>query len=86
MWLELMGFTHTGTGILMVTFAAASSLGGVFGGKMGNYLARRSPNSGRIILSQVSSASAVPFAALLLLGLPGDPSFYRFSAWFCYPL
>lgn len=28
MWLELMGFTHTGTGILMITFAAESSLGG----------------------------------------------------------
>ncbi|RCV31012.1 hypothetical protein SETIT_6G142300v2 [Setaria italica] len=62
MWLELMGFTHTGTGILMITFAAASSLGG------------RSPNSGRIILSQINSASAVPLAALLLLGLPDDPS------------
>ncbi|KAL6598532.1 hypothetical protein ACP70R_046231 [Stipagrostis hirtigluma subsp. patula] len=74
MWLELMGFTHTGTGILMITFAVASSLGGVLGGKMGDYLARRSPNSGRIILSQISSASAVPLAALLLLGLPDDPS------------
>ncbi|CAO2201693.1 unnamed protein product [Urochloa humidicola] len=74
MWLELMGFTHTGTGILMITFAVASSLGGVLGGKIGDYLARRSPNSGRIILSQISSASAVPLAALLLLGLPDDPS------------
>uniref|UniRef100_A0A0A9D9G7 Major facilitator superfamily (MFS) profile domain-containing protein n=1 Tax=Arundo donax TaxID=35708 RepID=A0A0A9D9G7_ARUDO len=74
MWLELMGFTHTGTGILMITFAVASSLGGVLGGKMGDYLARSSPNSGRIILSQISSASAVPLAGLLLLGLPDDPS------------
>ncbi|TKW10212.1 hypothetical protein SEVIR_6G147240v4 [Setaria viridis] len=41
---------------------------------MGDYLARRSPNSGRIILSQINSASAVPLAALLLLGLPDDPS------------
>ncbi|KAL0908573.1 hypothetical protein M5K25_023075 [Dendrobium thyrsiflorum] len=34
----------------------------------------RLPNSGRIILSQISSGSAIPFGALLLLGLPDDPS------------
>lgn len=32
------------------------------------------PNSGRIILSQISSGSAIPLAAILLLGLPDDPS------------
>uniref|UniRef100_A0A0D9X7R1 Major facilitator superfamily (MFS) profile domain-containing protein n=1 Tax=Leersia perrieri TaxID=77586 RepID=A0A0D9X7R1_9ORYZ len=74
MWLELMGFTHKGTGILMVTSAVASSLGGLLGGKMGDYLARRYPNFGRIVISQISSASAIPLAALLLLGLPDDPS------------
>ncbi|KAL6900805.1 hypothetical protein ACP4OV_005481 [Aristida adscensionis] len=36
MWLELMGFTHSGTGMLMITFAVASSLGAVLGGKMGD--------------------------------------------------
>lgn len=74
MWLELMGFTHKGTGILMVTSAVASSLGGLFGGKMGDYLAKHYPNFGRIVIYQISSASAIPLAALLLLGLPEDPS------------
>ncbi|CAL4998577.1 unnamed protein product [Urochloa decumbens] len=72
MWLELMGFTHTRTGIILITFAVASSLGRVLGGKLGDYLARRSPNSSRIILSQIGSASAVPLAVLLLLGLPDE--------------
>lgn len=74
MWLELMGFTHNRTGLLMITFALASSLGGLLGGKMGDHFATRFPNSGRIVLSQISSASAIPLAALLLLGLPDNSS------------
>ncbi|XP_047048829.1 uncharacterized MFS-type transporter YbcL-like [Lolium rigidum] len=74
MWLELLGFTHNKTGLLTAVFAIASSIGGLFGGKMGDYLSVRFPNSGRIVLSQISSASAIPLAALLLLGLPDDSS------------
>ncbi|GJN34145.1 hypothetical protein PR202_gb22788 [Eleusine coracana subsp. coracana] len=74
MWLELMGFTHNKTGLLVTIFALASSLGGLLGGKMGDYFAVRSPNAGRIVLSQISSASAIPLAALLLLGLPDGSS------------
>ncbi|GAB2283405.1 hypothetical protein Dimus_017920 [Dionaea muscipula] len=74
MWLELIGFSHETTATLMTVFVIASSLGGLFGGKMGDILSQRLPNSGRIILSQMSSASAIPLAALLLLGLPDDPS------------
>lgn len=74
MWLELMGFTHNKTGLLMTTFALASSFGGLLGGKMGDHFAVRFPDSGRIVLSQISSASAIPLAALLLLGLPDDSS------------
>ncbi|XP_040383459.1 uncharacterized protein LOC102709873 [Oryza brachyantha] len=74
MWLELMGYTHAMTGLLTTAFAVASSLGGLLGGKMGDHLAVRYPNSGRIALSQISSASAIPLAAVLLLGLPDDSS------------
>ncbi|OWM79941.1 uncharacterized protein LOC116203809 [Punica granatum] len=73
MWLELMGFSHNKTAFLIALFVVSSSLGGLFGGKMGDFLSLRLPNSGRIILAQISSASAVPLAAILLLGLPGDP-------------
>lgn len=74
MWLELIGFSHGTTAFLMGLFVAASSLGGLFGGKMGDFLSTRLPNSGRIILAQISSASAIPLAAILLLVLPDDPS------------
>ncbi|CDY14626.1 BnaC02g24870D [Brassica napus] len=70
----LIGFSHGETAVLMGLFVAASSLGGLFGGKMGDYLSTRLPNSGRIILAQISSASAIPLAAILLLFLPDDPS------------
>lgn len=74
MWLELIGFSHEKTGVLLTLFIIANSLGGLFGGRMGDILSKRFPNSGRIVLSQISSASAVPLAAILLLVLPDDPS------------
>jgi MFS family permease len=74
MWLELVGFSHEDTAVLTTTFAVATSVGGLLGGKMGDSLARRYPNAGRIVLSQISAGSAVPLAAVLLLGLPDNPS------------
>ncbi|KAK8693178.1 hypothetical protein V6N13_070772 [Hibiscus sabdariffa] len=74
MWLELSGFSHETTALIMTLFVVSGSLGGLFGGKMGDVLAKRYPNSGRIILSQISSGSAIPIAAVLLLALPDDPS------------
>ncbi|KAI3465114.1 hypothetical protein Pfo_021777 [Paulownia fortunei] len=74
MWLELTGFSHEKTAILIGTFVVANSLGGLFGGMMGDFLSKRLPNSGRIILSQISSGSAIPLAAILLLVVPNNPS------------
>ncbi|KQJ90039.1 uncharacterized protein LOC100830548 isoform X2 [Brachypodium distachyon] len=74
MWLELIGFSHRGTAVLMTIFWVGRSLGGLLGGKMGDLLALRYPDAGRIVLSQISAGSAVPLAAVLLLGLPDDPT------------
>lgn len=74
MWLELIGFSHEKTAFLIALFVIAGSIGGLFGGRMGDFLSTRFPNSGRIILAQISSASAIPLAAILLLALPDDPS------------
>ncbi|XP_037441131.1 uncharacterized protein LOC119309199 [Triticum dicoccoides] len=74
MWLELIGFSHRETAVLMTIFWVASSLGGLIGGKLGDLLALRYPDAGRIVLSQISAGSAVPLAAVLLRGLPDDPS------------
>ncbi|XP_039007976.1 uncharacterized protein LOC120135871 [Hibiscus syriacus] len=74
MWLELIGFSHETTAMIMTLFVISGSLGGLFGGRLGDILARRFPNSGRIILSQISAGSAIPIAAVLMLALPDDPS------------
>ena len=74
MWLELVGFSHGETAALMTLFKVATSLGALFGGKMGDALARWFTNSGRTVLSQISSGSAIPLAGVLLLALPNDPS------------
>lgn len=73
MWLEGIGFSHEITALLMGIFIFAASLGGLFGGYMGDLLSKYSPNSGRIILAQISSGLAVPLSAILLLGLPVYP-------------
>ncbi|KAF7129200.1 hypothetical protein RHSIM_Rhsim10G0160300 [Rhododendron simsii] len=74
MWLELVGFSHKKVAFLWTLFIIAGSLGSIFGGKMGDILGQRYPNSGRIVLSQISSSSGIPLAAVLLLVLPYDPS------------
>lgn len=74
MWLEFTGYSHEKTAILIGMFVVGSSIGGLFGGKMGDYLSQRLPNFGRIILSQISSGSAIPLAAILLLSLPSNSS------------
>ncbi|KAJ4758843.1 Major facilitator superfamily protein [Rhynchospora pubera] len=72
MWLELTGFSHQETAVLMTIFAISCSVGSLLGGKMGDYFSIKYPNAGRIVLAQISSGSAVPLAALLLLALPDD--------------
>ena len=74
LWLELIGFSHVTTALLWTLFIVATSFGALFGGKMGDILSKRLPNTGRIMMSQISSGSAVPLAAILLLALPDDPS------------
>jgi len=74
LWLELIGFSHKQTAFLMGLFVVAGSLGGLFGGQMGDTLSRHFPNAGRIILAQISSGLGIPLAAVLLLVLPDDPS------------
>ncbi|KAB1210265.1 hypothetical protein CJ030_MR6G013340 [Morella rubra] len=73
-WLELIGFSHEETAFLRTIFVIGVSLGGLFGGGLGDILAKRLPNSGGIILSQITTGVAIPLTAVLLLVLPDDPS------------
>jgi hypothetical protein len=72
--LELVGFSHEKTAFLRTILVIGVSLGGLFGGWMGDIIAKRLPNSGRTILSQITTGVAIPLTAVLLLVLPDDPS------------
>jgi MFS family permease len=74
MWLELVGLTHSQTTVITNLNVLAGALGALFSGYIGDPMARRFPNGGRIALAQVSTASTIPIAAVLLLALPNDPS------------
>ncbi|CAO2198510.1 unnamed protein product [Urochloa humidicola] len=74
MWLELVGFTHWQTTLITSLNSVANMLGALFAGFFGDPLARRFPDTGRIALAQVCTASTVPLAAVLLLSLPDDPA------------
>ena len=73
MWLELTGFSHNVTATIIGSFMVSNSLGGLFGGWLGDIFAKHLPNTGRIILAQFSSGIGVPFGAITLLFLPYDP-------------
>ncbi|KEH20844.1 putative major facilitator superfamily [Medicago truncatula] len=74
LWLELIGFSHGTTAIIWTVFIISNSFGGLFGGWFGDFLSQRLPNTGRIMLAQISAGSTIPLAAILLLLLPNDPS------------
>ncbi|MCO5595501.1 hypothetical protein L7F22_049545 [Adiantum nelumboides] len=74
MWLELIGFSHYVTAAIIGTFTISLSFGGLFGGWLGDVLAKHFPNTGRIILAQFSSSIGIPFGATILLILPYNSS------------
>ncbi|KAL2607548.1 hypothetical protein R1flu_026121 [Riccia fluitans] len=74
MWLELVGFSHSKTAMIIGLFIVSGSIGGLFGGWLGDRMAGWFPDSGRLIVGQVCVGLAVPFTAVILLVLPADPS------------
>ena len=64
----------TQTTVLTSLNNLANALGALFAGLVGDPLAQRFPNTGRIALAQVCTASTVPLAAVLLLALRDNPS------------
>lgn len=67
MWLELVGLTHWETTVVTSLNCLSNGLGALLAGFAGDITARRFPDTGRVALAQVSNASIVPLAALLLL-------------------
>ncbi|GAB4813864.1 hypothetical protein N2152v2_000910 [Parachlorella kessleri] len=84
-WLQLLGFSDLEASSLMAIFSLGCAVGGLVGGTLGDWAARRWPNSGRILACQLSEPqggggaggylqlvvlSGLPLSFLLLKGLP----------------
>ena len=75
LWLELLGFGHLRAALLVGLLSVGNMAGSLFGGRLGDVAATRLPNTGRILCSQFSTFVGIPLSAILLLGLPKNPSF-----------
>jgi hypothetical protein len=75
LYLQLIGFRDSQAALAVACFQAGAALGGVVGGLVGDWAAKRSHNHGRIFACQFSVFMGIPFSLLLMKGLPqnGEP-------------
>ncbi|CAI5930559.1 unnamed protein product [Closterium sp. NIES-64] len=76
MWLELVGFSHPSTALLLSSFTASCSFGGLFAGWFGDWMNATWRDSGRVICAQISAGSAVVMSTVLLRVVPQDARFF----------
>jgi MFS family permease len=76
LYLQLLGMSDAAASGLVATYLLCGGFGGLLGGWIGDTVARRYPNHGRVAATQVSVASGIPFAFLIFKGLPldGEPT------------
>ncbi|PSC76181.1 MFS general substrate transporter [Micractinium conductrix] len=72
LYFQLMGMTNFDASLLVAIYLAGGGLGGLLGGWIGDRVASRFPDHGRIVATQFSVIIGVPFALLLFKGLPMD--------------
>lgn len=70
MWLELVGFSHEESALLIAAFSLGNSLGSYIGGWLGDIASQKLPNTGRIICSQFSTGMVIPTFFVILHCLP----------------
>eukprot|EP00928_Gymnodinium_smaydae_P013117 TRINITY_DN14783_c0_g2_i1.p1 TRINITY_DN14783_c0_g2~~TRINITY_DN14783_c0_g2_i1.p1 ORF type:complete len:501 (-),score=110.85 TRINITY_DN14783_c0_g2_i1:59-1516(-) len=70
MFLLYLGFEPEQLSFITLCLAPTHILGGIVGGYIGDWAARRSPNHGRAYTAQVSVASGIPAAFVLIVVLP----------------
>ncbi|KAF6251986.1 hypothetical protein COO60DRAFT_1555686 [Scenedesmus sp. NREL 46B-D3] len=72
LWLQLTGFSDSTASLLVATFGAGVAGGALLGGAVGDRMAQRLPNNGRIFTAQISVFCGIPLTWLLLKGVPGS--------------
>jgi MFS family permease len=69
-WFEFIGFSVPVAGIMFVIIAIGGSIGVVFGGWIGDRASRWRPDSGRIIVAQISVFAGIPLSFVLFELIP----------------
>lgn len=66
---------------LVALFMAGVAIGGLLGGQLGDMAAAKWPLHGRIVVAQISVASGIPYAFLLIRALPGAGGAYATATY-----
>jgi len=66
LYFQLLGMSAAAASALVATFLAGLAGGGLIGGILGDAAEQKWPGHGRIAVAQVSVASGIPFALLLM--------------------
>jgi MFS family permease len=69
-WFEFIGFSAPVAGLIFLSIAIGGSLGVVLGGWIGDKAAKWRPNSGRIIIAQISVFSGIPLSYVIFEMIP----------------
>jgi MFS family permease len=69
-WFEFIGFSNGVAGVMFVIIAIGGSIGVVLGGWIGDRAARWRPDSGRIIVAQISVFAGIPLSFVIFELIP----------------
>eukprot|EP00887_Chlorella_sp_A99_P006616 scaffold3.g6616.t1 len=72
LYFQLLGMSDAAASLLVALFLAGTAAGSLVGGAAGDAAARRWPRHGRLAATQFSVAVGLPFAFILIKGLPRD--------------
>jgi len=70
LWWEYMGFDPLTAGLMFSLVAIGAAVGNLMGGWIGDKAAKWRPNSGRIIISQISVFSGIPLTYVIFILIP----------------
>ena len=70
LWWEYMNFDPLTAGLMFAVVAIGAAVGNLMGGWIGDRAARWRPNTGRILISQISVLSGIPLTYVIFILIP----------------
>ena len=71
LYLQLLGMSDSASSVIVALYLIGGGFGGLLGGWIGDTVASRFPNHGRIIATQFSVFIGIPFSFIIFKVLPG---------------